>query len=419
MKTTLRMQKAKLQSFILNFIILIFFLWIILFYTIPKQSSFSLVQNNLITTQDTYNKISQDWISFTQFSSLSKEQQNKNIYLKTVIQAGAAPFYNEVIANKSWSTFAGHINVLEKELEEYKGSSSYIEREKSLESILPVYSKWDTEGLTELDFINYIERILYTFNLLGRWNIWIGGILEFSADAGWFSPSETNTQSLDEKIYYIPLNFSITGQKKDIFDFIHYFENVGNINYADDSIIPYRDNELLFKIIGSSASNNIYEGQITDIESITFTEYPDSANYSNVSLNQNLKQVINTDQAKERYDVDISLRFFVSGIPTYNMEKYILSILESYETLEWSVTTWYTKVIALESRLVSGKQIYALEKIKSLNWYVNSLSQEISRFQVKFQKKDNIQNSYEEAIELSRKIQIINIELDRALKDIE
>jgi hypothetical protein len=50
---------------------------------------------------------------------------------------------------------------------------------------------------------------------------------------------------------------------------------------------------------------------------------------------------------------------------------------------------------------------------------VNSLSQEISRFQVKFQKKDNIQNSYEEAIELSRKIQIINIELDRALKDIE
>jgi hypothetical protein len=53
-----------------------------------------------------------------------------------------------------------------------------------------------------------------------------------------------------------------------------------------------------------------------------------------VSLNQNLKQVINTDQAKERYDVDISLRFFVSGIPTYNMEKYILSILESYETLE-------------------------------------------------------------------------------------
>lgn len=419
MKTTLRMQKAKLQSFILNFIILIFFLWIILFYIIPKQSSFSLVQNNLITTQDTYNKISQDWISFTQFSSLSKEQQNKNIYLKTVIQAGAAPFYNEVIANKSWSTFAGHINVLEKELEEYKGSSSYIEREKSLESILPVYSKWDTEGLTELDFINYIERILYTFNLLGRWNIWIGGILEFSADAGWFSPSETNTQSLDEKIYYIPLDFSITGQKKDIFDFIHYFENVGNINYADDSIIPYRDNELLFKIIGSSASNNIYEGQITDIESITFTEYPDSANYSNVSLNQNLKQVINTDQAKERYDVDISLRFFVSGIPTYNMEKYILSILESYETLEWSVTTWYTKVIALESRLVSGKQIYALEKIKSLNWYVNSLSQEISRFQVKFQKKDNIQNSYEEAIELSRKIQIINIELDRALKDIE
>jgi len=78
---------------------------------------------------------------------------------------------------------------------------------------------------------------------------------------------------------------------------------------------------------------------MADIQSVIFKDYPDSANYSNLTLNQGLKEIINTEQSKERYSITVSLRFFVSGIPTYSMEKFISTTLEEFKLLQASVNS--------------------------------------------------------------------------------
>jgi len=49
-----------------------------------------------------------------------------------------------------------------------KSSEDFVKKERTMDFLLPFYNKNNTfsdQGLTDFHFINYVENLIYTFNL--------------------------------------------------------------------------------------------------------------------------------------------------------------------------------------------------------------------------------------------------------------
>lgn len=416
----MRMKRAILQWFIFNIVVFLIFVLIWLFQVLPKYFEVQSISKELTQTVDTINKTQIAWINFGVFKSIASSWDNSNPYLNTVISEAGKDFYDSIILNKEQENFEKHIKILSQELEEYKKTNNYLDRQNSLATILPVYVPWDSWGLKDVDFINYIERLLYTFSLSKKWNIGIWNIINIQEDSSNNLENSLDSESkLDEWIYYIPLSFEIVGQKKNVFEFIHYFENVGGISYDSETIHVHTDDVLRKKIHWEDARINIYESQFADIFSLSMYEYPDSSTFSSTSQNNSLLDLISNSQWRERFEVDIELRFYVSGLPTYSMEQFINETIVLWESLTQNIKNDYAKMQQRESTLTLWSEIQALEELKNLDIFMSSFIQGLWKFKVEFLKKSDISWSYQEARLLEKQINLIDLKYQEALKNLE
>lgn len=415
---TPRMKKALIQSFALNAIILLCISAIIITIVLPKYQEYEWKKVELINVVNEKNKLSEEGVSYTEFKTIALRSQWIDEYTKNVISSIDKQFYDQEIVNASGGLFTNHINWIEEKISEFKSSQEFVSREESLQKILPVYSEWQDLGLSELDFVSYIEKLLYTFNLSSTWDIWVWSLVKYSETDEEDSIQNTQVNNLEESIYYIPLSFQLIWQKKDVFEFLHFFENVWSIELEWDILNVPNDN-LIGKVLQWELDRfeyNIYEAQIADISKFTATDYPDSSTFSN---NKKLGEIINTDQARDEYEVSVELRFYVAGIPGYSMRKYIDGVITRYQELKANILKYNSVYSWTSIELKTGDAIRARDTLTSLSRLFVSLDEQFLLFQKEYQLKADIEKSYQDAIDVNKRLDVIYLRLSKALQDLK
>lgn len=417
MKITPRMQKALLQWFFLNISICsIFIIWVFSI-VYPKYIAIEEKKQEYQNTLLEIEKTKKTWIWFWDFKKQISKDENIDAYTQTVIKNISSDFYSRSISNTKNKDFSENIEKIREKIVSFKESESYKKRESSLQRILPVYSPANKEGLRERDFINYVEKLLYSFNLSYQWEIGIWDISEYTTDKKGAKKSWTKTQSdLQHSIYYIPLHFDIVGQKGDVFDFLHYFENVGAVKLEADELSVYRDAKINTVISGErySTSYNIYEGQISDIIEFEAKKYPDSSNFSR-SDSGDLLDIVSSEQSREKYEISLSIRFFVSGEPSYRMTTLIDGVIQDFSTLKASVLKDNTKYRSLVDVMNTGEEVQAYRTLQSLADGLMSLSESFSDFQKEYRQRKDINASYVQAVTLKKNLNFLDAKYKKAL----
>ena len=258
--------------------------------------------------------------------------------------------------------------------------------------------------------MNYIENLLYDFNLTANGEIWIG-ILEKVGGATeevapvviWEDGEEIPaipTNTLEEDIFKIPLSFEITWQKSDVVDFIHFFENVGSIAIKDAQLEIYNDKfiskSLNFNRNAWFESYNIYEKQIADISSVSWEEYPDSSTYD--VTQKGLIALMKSDQARERVAVEIKLDFYVSGVPGYRMEQYIQELISDFNKMLQEVWMDAKKYTSQAYKFNNGEQLQAITQLQNLDTLLIAQQENIKNLQMELMSRVDIQMTYETSI---------------------
>lgn len=423
------MQNAIIQACIANVVFLLLLTMTIIFFALPRIQLFEDNKAELEATHQELQNIQKKGLSFQEMTKEVTEQgYNQNIYIRTLMRNIDNQFYQKNFTNTWSEMYTDFLVWLEASIEERKNSQEYIDKDAKLWAILPVYSdgkpvyktvdtnnQWEEEVqkylITDLDFTNYIEKLIYSFNLSadGEIGVWDIERLEDGLSSGTSqNKQKIEADNLEESIYKIPLNFDIVWQKWDVVDFLHFFENVWSVSISWDKLTIYSDNFILKVLEGerNSSTYNIYEHQIADIEYLEIEDYPDSSSIPNKE--KNLIATMKWQQSRDKLAMSVELSFYVAGVPGYQMEKHIQEFIESVDTL-WKNLSQDTKKFTIQAHKYNdGTKIQALQSLQSLDLFVLSLQKDINKMRQALAKKDDIPKLYNEVLEYSTQIQRVD-----------
>lgn len=368
MKLTKRMKSATLQALTINIVLLIMLL-VTTAIVYPKSKVFFDKITELETLAKDYDTLSQKWLSFADVKSVSLKHKIWNDPLTKQVLADFDPaLFNKNFINTGSTSYSDFLWELNTQISTQKQSPDYIRRDNTLNTILPVYSFWssaNSEVLSDFHFVNYIERLLYTFNLENTWEIGIGTLEKLEDEDSGETQTNPNTNTVTENIYRIPMVFSLVGQKSNIIDFIHFMENVWSINVSESGIIEYSDTFLrqVLEWDDGGASYNIYKNQMSTIDSISFPEYPDSGT---TIWWDDLIETIKSTQSRQRYSVDLEISFYVSGVPSYQIQSYIDNFFVNFDELFERIDALSKTVSGSKNVYTTAEQISAVGRVQSL-----------------------------------------------------
>lgn len=420
MKISKRKKYSLVQSFIVNTFFLLVMGSILGFYFIPTIQSIGEKKQELVKIFTQFNEISSKWLGFAEFKTeILWSDHGKDTYTKSMLKNMEPWFYITQFTN-TWGTDYGKF--LENRaiaIEEKKSKDSYIQREKVLNSLIPIYSKngWKNEIMNDFYFINFVERLLYSFNLSSNNSIGVWTPQEVKKSENTKKESSQKGEIVSENIYEIPLSFTVTGQKKDIIQFIHYFENVWKIEYSEDSIIVQTDSFITRQIDGESTQEayNIYNNQLATIESLELDSYPDSWVTTRV---MNLIDKMNITQAREKYSVKLNVKFYVAGIPTYQMRSEVERFITDFTLYGKSFRSEIQKLIQ-KNQVNNSVSLTSVERAKSLENLFQSFEGEVSSIKQKLSggaTPQSVSESYVKILDLREKFEIIKNEMNKIIQ---
>lgn len=416
MKFTPRMKRAAVQSLIINILCITMFLAIIFYFVIPQLQKIESSKTSLMQASSELKELKKQGIPFNTLRVYVKgDKVESDDYTKTVVDNISETLYKEAFTN-TWSTnFDQYLLSVEQRVSRVKSSPDHVAKEKALEELIPVYTTFQQEGLRDYDFINYVERLLYSFNLSSSGEIGIWDIKRLEEDETPVQEEENGrVNSLEENIFYIPLEFDVEGQKKDIFDFIHFIENVAGVSIDEDQMKVYSDSRIKTILEGDTYTPgyNIYQNQLIDISGISFGVYPDSSTFW---TQEDLYELISWSQARERYTSNVELRFYVSGLPGYRMETFIAGVLDEFDALKQSITKDSIKYTTISRNFTLWTQLQALSSLQSLNLLFSSLDVSTKLLRKDLFQKTDIEATYTSALELDQRLQKIKSQYDTIL----
>lgn len=402
MKLNKRIKSSLIQTFLFNVVLLVV---VVGFWIFVLWPSFQEIQEKKATLSNQYNRLvsTQSWgIEFADFKALAASS-DASAYLKEVIKTTSKDFYNRNFKNSDTEVdFGSFITEKEKSVWEEQKASLLESKTDIVDKLLPVYvTNASEEWITDFEFINYVESMLYSFNLISRESIWVGEIKRVEDVA-------IGKNNLDSNIFYIPLKLDITGTKSDILDFIHYFENVWSIDIREGQTKVYTDEVISKGIVWNLAnqSDNIYRNQLSDIERISIDTYIDSS--SNVSR-WSLVDFIKTTQERQRFSVDLDVRFYVQWLPDYKIESYIQSVIRSH----WILLAESQESLKLTFNNVWNESSSSLKAKNAIRSAVNVLTlmqDDMKKLKVDLWRKDkDLTLLYSDAEEYKGKLEKIEI----------
>ena len=435
------LQRGIVQGLVFNFILLsiLLFAWFNYFY--PEYLK---IENKKIELEEKYKKyeiLKSKWLQFEKFnklhSSLWKEKISNNISLKNTLNQFNKEDYDKNFIN-TWSGY--YLDFFKKQEKEI--NIKKLEQEKSgvlnvIKKILPYYTEDSSiakGSLTDFKFINYIENILNNFNLQYKWVVWIKQLSAVNTFNSLWHKKEIKTQNqLEWEIYSFVLNFDLTGKKKNIIDFIYFIENSWNISIWDSANIVIKkasSKNYFFNNDGLKIKNNfsdisnyfkwnekIYDNLFIEIETIKLKDYLDS---SKLPTHYNKWKTFisfikwDNNQINEKYNINISLKFYVKGQPIYKIKDFIKNISVRHKKLTSIINVWIQYWEKNKANLGYSQKI-SLKKLKSYNLYLKNINKNIKWLS---DIKKQLWNRYKQAKSYSDVFDEIDKNLDVYLKKI-
>lgn len=404
-KTNKRIRNATIQAMIFNIVVTFILVGFLVSYIVPSIFSIREKTQDLRTTLTTYSRIQKEGLSLQEFTSLYTENKNlSDPYVVNLLNNLDEDFYNQNLINtQEWSYDEFLINKTQYTLEK-KASDEFLQMDRKIRTIIPSYS--DRPGLdgviSDFDFISYVESVLFTFNLQTEDSIGVGNI-EPVVDTSVIDDSDKSAWT-DESLFFIPLNLQLVWQKKDILDFIHFLENVGTINIDEGQITSYTDTviqkPLEWEVL--TREYNIYENQLADIEYVTMSEYIDA---SAQPSNQDLVSFIRSSQPRERFEVEMKVRFYISGLPDYKVEAFINDVVDRFTSLKKILLPSISKNKEILRNTKSWDVLLSANTIESLGYVLENIGKSANTLKKDFLKdKTQSETIYEKATELNEQI---------------
>lgn len=400
-KINTRIKSAIMQGFIFNVILTVTLLWFFLYSTLPNLFVVREKQSTLQEAVSYYKNMQSQWLTLKELKAEYWKSSLKDPYVTNLLKTIDENFYEENLVNTTDGDYKTFLLSKKQSILEEKDSDEYRSRDAKISTILPSYSdsqniEW---SLTDYQFISYIEALLFTFNLETQDSIGTGNIESIKS-----VDTKNIENSLNTSIFYIPLELSVVGQKKDILDFLHYLENVGSINIENGEIQIYTDNVITKPLEWEQVSSeyNIYENQIADIQYIVMKDYIDASPQPN---NADLSTFIKQTQGRERFTAQIKMQFYISWLPDYKVEKFITDTSEKYEQIQKLVTQEIAKIKKATTKVDSGDVLFAISTINSLGGILNSMETSSKDLRKTFlQDPSKIESVYLKTQELDSKL---------------
>lgn len=371
--------------------------WAYTAYWDYKEISFEKWE--LLKKIETLREIEKHGLSFADYRSVKKDfKGNKN--LENIAWIIEKEFFEESFKNDwvEFQSFDEFIKNKEKNIDEIMRSEEELAMREISNTVLPSFSKHgldfgESNTFSEIKFVNYVETIMQTFNLEYSGDIGIGDVLpietEESKNTNKSKVKDSSQKDLlVDKIFYIPLSFSVVGNKASIIDFIYFIEKVWNVNVSSESLEIYSDGyfkkwdknfrnaDLVLDGASKKSDYNPYLNQLIDVESITFEDYIYEKREWDAPL-EFLSNIRKFPQWQEEFSAEVTLRFYVKGVSDYKVEKkyqdtiaeivtYIPDIQKSISRLSALSTKQKTPEIALlMKRLVTYQNLTQSLEINS------------------------------------------------------
>ncbi len=404
----MKLNKREKNSLI---IILIFQVWLIILslyflfsYIMPN---FDLIKVKKEQTTKLYNNIVElesKWINYKTFKSLNKNIEDE--YLKNVLTSLTEKFYNDHFINTDQDNFERFISNKISEMTSEENQQLLLLQNEKITKILPSYiinnnDSTEKNVLTNFKFINYVEKIVNTFNLKTTDKIWINNVEVVSE----YENLNSNT-NLDVSIFEIPLKLNLSWNKKWILYFLHFAYNVWNIKITEDDDIIVNSDDFFSKYTvlkwdEYKSDYNIYENQIFDIEYINMGKYIDWSTNQREEIS--LYDFIIEYQGSESYNIDIKLNFYVKWIEQYELISFISSVLEQYDDLKARVSKQF-KDLWTENYDVNISNAYI---------YLDDNTKNMQNFEKQLWKKEKLDTLYSKLIEYEKKFKQIEAYLNK------
>jgi len=363
--------------------------WLFFLFAYPRIVEIQEKKQELVNTYKKYNTVFKSGLSYNEFKDIITDG-NESDYTKILLRNIPETFFKEHFTNTWWVSYNEFLKDRGDTIQQEKSSESYMEKERSLSSILPVYDWynswwaifWSTDltenissedTLSDFYFINYIENLLYSFNLSYQWDIGVWELINIDENDARSDGTQSN--QLEENIYAIPLAFNIVWRKSDIVDFLHY---------------------------------NIYENQLADIVSLSLSEYPNSS----IKTTDSLIFAMKTLQGKERFEIDVEVQFYVAWVPWYKMQSYVNNFLEQYQSFSSLLKKDTQKFVAQKLQFNTSRELTAVQSLQNLNSLVIQLEEDILDLRKNMAQAQDISLIYNTAVEYNKNLQKIKSSYD-------
>ncbi len=381
-------------SWIITFVLLI----VLTLYVTPWFWEVSALNTTLQQEIWKYKNYEKVWLSYNEYLELSKNDQVKKILKEN------KSFYDENLTNKTNDNYLKFLLNKEETLNSQLKDWIIAKRDESMSKILPSYSEWVSVewGITDLYFVNYIEKLLNTFSLSTISKIWIE----------WVTPVDKNIKDIWTQIFYIPLKLDLVWRKADIVRFLYFLQNVWNSTLDDEKwLVVERDsllNPIILKWDIKTTKYNILENNIVDIETIGIKDYIDTTSWIRGiwenSVKWFLNYIMNWTEKDNKFEVSVSLKFYVRWLPAYKIELDIEKIIKRYN----NVSKYIKDILAkLNSPSFKSQTINKQESISIFKWldkYIKELEQTTKKIENWVKQKQDLTKLYKEASDLNYSI---------------
>lgn len=403
------------NSLVLNWVIFVVIIMIYFLYISWKWDIYSQNKETLTQAIQKYETIEKSWLDYETIKTVLTNEKDAMLVLNKMWKE----FYDKNLSNKNSPDYLTFLNKKQLEIDKLKLNPEIIARSQKIEKVLPSYAKWVVAdwNMSDLQFVNYVETLLKSFNLETKSKIWISDVVSVDEESVWSDKKAKIIDNMSSQIFYIPLSLELEWKKSDIVDFLYFVQNVGVISSINENKINfYSDNVLAWKSIKwqywTMETYNIYENKIVDISDFSASKYIETSSIKRDASQYTTRSFIDlirtTDQSNEAYKVTLWLKFYVKGLPLYTLDNFIQNVLKKYkEVLNLSKTT-LNSAQAKKAKLLDNNQIDVYSTLKSIDTYLQEHASKSKELEQWIKQKTNLDNLYLKATQFN--YDLINIQ---------
>lgn len=406
-----------------NSLVLKIFVFLLLvgfyFWYLNNQYSIYKENSNLLTQEfEKYNQLKTKWLNYDEYKSSLTPWNPEELLVSKIWKE----FFDQNFNNTESKEYLSFLKLKQRELTKKKLDPEIISREEKLQKVLPSYTqgiiaKWN---MSDLEFINYIENLIKSFNLVTDSKIWISEIVplqEWKTLPNWKKIQD----NLSTQLFYIPVKLELIWKKSDIVEFLYYVQKSWIITSVNDSELKFFSdpNKIITKqIIWTKPNSNIYENKILDISDISFKEYIDSSISFRTSQQFTtewlVKFIKNNEEKNQEFKVDLTLEVYVKGLPLYVLDNYIQKVIWDYKKFQSQNQNIINLVKQNNKKILNNNKTEIIWYSKTLTNFFENNDENLKQLEFALKDKTKLEINYQKAHKLNNDL----LAIEKIINDI-